>query len=184
MSRDERDRWNRKWLEVRNVPAPARLLRSQQGLLSSGLALDVACGLGQNSIWLAQHNYAVLGVDLSDVALQRARASALDRGLTGRVIFAQLDLDKWIPAATSVDLICVFRFLDRKLIHRLKLALRPTGLLFFETRHQGALKTHPNANPDYLLDVDELFRWFRTWQTLCVEISEESAATVARKPRA
>ncbi|AEG60316.1 class I SAM-dependent methyltransferase [Desulforamulus ruminis] len=35
-------------------------------------ALDIGCGTGDNSIWLAQKNFAVIGIDTSDVAIQKA----------------------------------------------------------------------------------------------------------------
>jgi|SRR5271157_625785 len=39
-------------------------------------ALDVGCGSGHNSIWLAQHGFLVTGVDVSEVALQQAKENA------------------------------------------------------------------------------------------------------------
>ncbi len=40
-------------------------------------ALDIGCGTGDNSIWLAQHNFQVTGIDASETAIQRAREKAL-----------------------------------------------------------------------------------------------------------
>jgi len=39
-----------------------------------GPALEVGCGTGTNALWLAQHGFDVLGVDLSPLAVDRARA--------------------------------------------------------------------------------------------------------------
>jgi SAM-dependent methyltransferase len=44
--------------------------------LSPGAALDVGCGTGDSSIYLAQHNWQVTGVDFTPKALERARAKA------------------------------------------------------------------------------------------------------------
>lgn len=39
-------------------------------------ALDVGCGSGHNSIWLAQQEFLVTGVDVSEIALQKAKENA------------------------------------------------------------------------------------------------------------
>jgi cyclopropane fatty-acyl-phospholipid synthase-like methyltransferase len=39
-------------------------------------ALEIGCGTGDNSIWLAQENFDVLGVDTSEIAIQEATAKA------------------------------------------------------------------------------------------------------------
>lgn len=35
-------------------------------------ALDIGCGTGDNSIWLSQKNFDVIGIDTSEVAIQKA----------------------------------------------------------------------------------------------------------------
>ncbi|MGH3563835.1 MAG: class I SAM-dependent methyltransferase [Mycobacterium sp.] len=45
--------------------------------LSPGSALDVGCGTGDNSIYLAQHGWQVTAVDFTPQALQKARAKAV-----------------------------------------------------------------------------------------------------------
>jgi SAM-dependent methyltransferase len=39
-------------------------------------ALDIGCGTGDNSIWLAQNNFHVTGIDISEIAIQKAREKA------------------------------------------------------------------------------------------------------------
>jgi SAM-dependent methyltransferase len=39
-------------------------------------ALDIGCGTGDNSIWLAQQNFPVLGIDTSEIAIEKAREKA------------------------------------------------------------------------------------------------------------
>ena len=41
-----------------------------------GRALDVGCGTGTNALWLATQGFAVLGIDISSTAIERARAKA------------------------------------------------------------------------------------------------------------
>ncbi|SFG69927.1 Thiopurine S-methyltransferase (TPMT) [Desulfotomaculum arcticum] len=35
-------------------------------------ALDIGCGTGNNSIWLSQKNFDVIGIDTSEIAIQKA----------------------------------------------------------------------------------------------------------------
>ena len=39
-------------------------------------ALDIGCGTGDNSIWLAQNHFQVIGTDTSDIALEKAKEKA------------------------------------------------------------------------------------------------------------
>lgn len=182
MSEADRQRWNEKWSERTRSRRVNRLLREHQGLLGSGRALDLACGRGQNSIWLARHGYTTLGVDVSGVALRAARAAAARVGVWRHTLFVQADLDSWRPPAEIFDLVAVFRFLDRELYEPLKECVRPDGLLFYETRHEGILERLPGANPAYLLRRDELRQAFSGWHIIVYREGPENARLVARKP--
>lgn len=48
----------------------------ERGGLSPGRALDLGCGTGTNSLYLARHGWKVVGVDFSVVAIRRARQRA------------------------------------------------------------------------------------------------------------
>lgn len=50
--------------------------------LTPGTALDVGCGEGADAIWLAQHGWTVTAIDVSQVALDRARTGAAETGTT------------------------------------------------------------------------------------------------------
>jgi len=53
-------------------------------------AVDFGCGSGINAVWLAQQRFDVTGIDLSPLAIQQARGSAAEVGVTIR--FEQDDL--------------------------------------------------------------------------------------------
>jgi SAM-dependent methyltransferase len=46
--------------------------------------VDLGCGSGINAVWLAQHGFAVTGIDLSPLAIEQARARAAATGVAVR----------------------------------------------------------------------------------------------------
>src|SRR5205085_8196577 len=68
-------------------------------------ALDVGCGEGGDALWLAEHGWQVVGVDVSQVALDRAAARAGETGLADRTTWEQRDLLRWSPPAATYDLV-------------------------------------------------------------------------------
>ena len=56
--------------------------------------LDVGCGTGRHSVALAQHGFAVTGIDLSDDMLEKARARATASNT--HATFLQCDATKYI----------------------------------------------------------------------------------------
>jgi tellurite methyltransferase len=188
MSRQDQARWDEKWAGAGDLYPPHPLLVDHAAYLSGGSALDLACGRGQNAIWLAGVGYHVLGVDISRVALQAARRQALRFGLAwrgspaGYVNFMVADLDEWSPPRAAFDLVIVFRFLDRRLFGPIREAVRPGGLVYYSTRHLGALARDPRANPRYLLRPGELAAAFCDWQCLYDREGPVDADLIARKP--
>lgn len=182
MSLGDQRRWDKKWKAmVDETIAPHELLVNNFDLLSAGDALDLACGRGQNAMWLAERGYQVRGLDISVVALEMAQAEAVRRGLSEQVRFERMDLDNLSLPSESYDLICVFHYLDRSLFPVIRQGLRPEGLLFFSTRHLGFLKRQPKANRAYLLRPGELMVQFADWQLLHVEEGPENSELIARK---
>ena len=55
-----------------------------------GRALDVGCGEGADALWLARAGWQVTGVDVSEVALERAAAGARAAGLTVEWVLADI----------------------------------------------------------------------------------------------
>jgi tellurite methyltransferase len=163
MSTDDRTRWDAKYAE-RPVPeklAPDEWLVENAGDLEPGRALDFACGLGHNAIWLARRGWTVDAVDISPAGLRLAAE------LAGRnkaaVHWVAADLDDFAPIETAYDLVVVFRFLDRARAPGLiESALRSGGLMVYETFTEAHLVRGDNhlRNSAYALRSRELPRLF------------------------
>jgi 2-polyprenyl-3-methyl-5-hydroxy-6-metoxy-1,4-benzoquinol methylase len=65
--------------------------------MTPGTALDLGCGEGADSIWLARQGWRVTGTDISQVAIDRAAAHADDAGVADRITWERHDFTRSIP---------------------------------------------------------------------------------------
>lgn len=68
--------------------------------LTPGRALDLGCGEGADAVWLAEHGWQVVAVDVAETALRRASAAARERNLLERIDFQRHDLSRSFPDGT------------------------------------------------------------------------------------
>ena len=123
-------------------------------------ALDLACGAGRNTIYLAQERYEVDAVDIADIALDALRVDASQRGLAEYINPVLQDLDDYAPLREAYDLIVMSNFLDRDLLERTKEVLKSGGLYVVETYMDDLVNEKKDSNADNLLKKDELKRIF------------------------
>lgn len=151
--------WDARYEGATAIPKPALVLRQWPHLLpEGGTALDLACGLGANALWLAERRFRVSAWDLSHTAIARLREAARLRGLhlDARV----RDLTALPPSPERFDLILVAHFLDRDLAPSIAAALRPGGLLFYQTFARESRGCRGPTNPAYRLARNELINLF------------------------
>ncbi len=134
MSTSDRTRWNERYADRDDVatPAPPDAL-NESGLVdrlpASGRALDVACGLGAQSIWLAQRGFDVIAIDVSGEAATRVVAAARSHHVADRVDAMVVDLDDGLPDnLDDFDLIVCQRFRDPRLYPEFVARLRVGGI--------------------------------------------------------
>lgn len=145
---------------------PAAFLVEQRRLLPpSGRALDVAMGAGRNALYLASLGYEVMGIDVSGVAVARCRKEAVRLGL--RIEAIQADLELYEIAIDAYDIVTNFYYLQRELAPRLTAALRPGGVLVFEsfTTEQRQFGWGPQQE-EFLLQPGELRSLFPELEVL------------------
>lgn len=153
-------KWDRIYSQSgREAYLPAQVLADNVFLLPEvGTALDLACGLGANAIFLAQQGLAVTALDISSVAIEKLTAYAALQGLN--INARQQKIDCHSLAELKFDVIVVSRFLDRALSGAIIDALNPAGLLFYQTYTREKVNRHGPNNPDYLLAENELLGLF------------------------
>ena len=147
--------WDERYEKNNDLPQACQTLREFSHLLPDhGKALDLASGLGGNALLLARSGLATSAWDLSSVGIKKLKRLAVQQSLD--VAALTRDIITEPPQANSFDVIVVSYFLERQLFPTLLGALRPSGLLFYETFVQDKPQGVGPSNPDYLLEQNEL----------------------------
>ena len=142
---------------------PADVLADYMFLLpDSGRALEVACGLGGNAILMASHGLDTQAWEIADQAVDAINRFAPNHYLPLQAYCRDAVLEP--PEPASFDVITCTRFLDRSLCPHLARALRPGGLLFYQTFTRLRVHGGGPSNPDFLLRDGELLDLFRALQ--------------------
>jgi tellurite methyltransferase len=188
MTAQDRVRWDAYYRERKQqpFPQPDPLLLQWTPPVPSGAvrrAMDGAAGLGQNGLWLAEQGYITDIMEVSRVALSRTRAEVTLRNIRN-VNLLQQDFDDMDLDEQVYDLLCVFRYLKRGLMHKLKSAVIPGGRLIYETYNRRYLDIVPAFNPDFLLEDGELNAIFSDWTILYSTDETHISQIVAIKPDA
>jgi SAM-dependent methyltransferase len=144
---------------------PSSFLVENIDLLPKGRALDVATGRGRNAVYLAGRGFQVDGIDISREALDAARVSAGDSGVSVTLHLMDLENDVTLPEE-AFDIIICFNYLHRPLIPQLKRVLRPGGMLVYETYIVDQARFGKPKNPKHLLQHNELLEFFHDFRCL------------------
>lgn len=152
-------KWDSIYAANEQTVGVSELLSDNRHLLpANGRALDLACGLGGNALFLAEQGLKVDAWDISQLALSRLQAKAEQRQLP--IAARQIFIGPFSLPKDYYDVIVISRFLDRSLCNAIMAALKTEGLLFYQTFTRNKLDQHGPGNPDYLLDCNELLQLF------------------------
>jgi 2-polyprenyl-3-methyl-5-hydroxy-6-metoxy-1,4-benzoquinol methylase len=161
----DRIKWNARYESQESylgeIPSP--FLRQQLEWITTMApgrnVLDIACGEGRNSLFLAQYGFRVTGLDISDVGIGKGRNRAEQLGV--EVDFRRVDLEKYV-FDSNYDVVLNFNFLLRDMIPLEVAVLNPGGLLLFDTimASETLLQSRTTA---YLLQPGELTALFANY---------------------
>lgn len=150
--------------------APNRFLESQAARIRPGMnALSIADGEGRNGVWLAEQGARVHAIDVSPVALEKARKLAAARGVT--LDFEQADILDWNWPDAAYDLVAAI-FIQfappperDRIIAGIRRCLKPGGLLILQgyTPKQIEFGTGGPPHAANMYTADLLRDWFGDW---------------------
>jgi tellurite methyltransferase len=166
---------------------PAPLVVEFARALTPGATLDLACGSGRNSLYLAGRGWRVSAVDASQAAIDLLLTSAGEQKLSIDARVADLEAGEFQIPPEAFELLLSCYYLQRSLIPLMKSALRPGGLLIMVANLAGA--DHPQGTPKRAYP-DELRALFSDWPILHYREGEPGesghrhavAELVAQKP--
>lgn len=149
----DKERWNK-----RHVDKPMRtnvepLIEKYINEAEVGEALDIACGIGRNTHFLAEKGFLVDALDVSDYALSQVKDMATIKKF-------EVDLDTHNLEINKYDLIVNINYLSRRLMPQIKEALRSGGVIIFETFIIAHGEFTQPVNPEFLLRKNELLHAF------------------------
>ncbi len=144
MTQSDKDKWNTRYSEgaYADRTNPSTILKQYvPGILAAHLtapgqydqlrALDIACGAGRNTLYLARSGYHVDAVDVAFEGLRRGKTTIGDQPLSIRWI--EHDLDNGLPRKlTQYDIIAVIRYLDMATVRAAVQLLKLDGFLICE----------------------------------------------------
>ena len=184
MAQKDKERWDAKHSKNEMPCTPIELVTNYTSLAPGKQALDIACGNGRHSRYLASLGFEVDALDISSVAIERLQ------GLKS-IHAKEVDFDTYQLPKEKYDLIIKTYFLQRKLFSQMIDALTPGGVIILETfLHHNDNEREP-SNPAFRLNEGELEAAFddkcellhisEYWSTDYMGYKTMKAAMVAKK---
>ena len=157
----DREKWNKKYGENNYASQVSEHLKKFYALARVGKALDIAAGIGVNSLFLADKGFTVDALDISDYALEKLKQK------NSLIHTIETDLDSYVIEQEKYDLIVNIKFLHRRLFPYIKEGLKKEGILIFETYLETEdINLQRYFNRDYLLRKNELLHSFLSLRIL------------------
>jgi SAM-dependent methyltransferase len=149
MAHSDKINWDAKYTSNPLLSPPSPLLVEYAELALGKRALDIACGMGRNSRYLASLGFEVDAFDISSVAIQSLQNIP-------HIHPKEVDFDHCKIPKNRYNLIVCTNFLMRELFEGMTEALTDDGILFIETFCHHPQNQNTPANPLFLLRQGEL----------------------------
>jgi len=153
-------KWNEAYQSTDiSLAVAAQVLSDNEHLLpQTGDVLDLACGRGGNTFFLAKKGFQVDALDISNVVLDHIRDYISNK--TTSINCVKRDVEtQGLSDHKKYDVIVVSYFLNRDLFPQIIHALKPNGLLYYQTWSQLSTdNTKGPSNPNFRLASGELLK--------------------------
>ena len=156
-------------------------------------AIDLGCGIGRNSLYLAERGYSVVAVDFAESALDKFCQILNNNPQSSRITIRQLDLTKELPFADNsfdlaTDIVTTMTLTPDELPgfeYELRRVVRPNGLFltyvlscddgFLEAMAPGGTTTtvEKSGITDNYLSEDQLRNLYKEWEVLKIDKIEK-----------
>jgi len=154
MSQQDRKKWNKKYQNNPIPDTPIALITDYASQANRGKALDIACGMGRHSKYLASIGFEVDALDISSVAIESLRDIP-------NINPKEVDFDSYILEKDRYDLIICTFFLKRELFPQIVDGLKEGGVFIYETFVYHPDNQQAPSQRSYLLEAGELEETFR-----------------------
>jgi tellurite methyltransferase len=174
---NSQEKWNQKHQDRMGQiiePLPNPRLMKCSSYLNGGRALDLACGLGGNSLFLSKQKYQVEAIDISQVAINYLEEIASKQNLpiyTRVNDLTEVNQLNWNDG--HFDLVVITYYLDRALFPLLKRWIKESGYFFMETFYQTKNNAANNVSNQYKLAEKELLTEFGDWKVITFDENEQ-----------
>jgi len=159
MSIKDKQKWDAKYIKKSQLLLPRDASINLVNHLDKCVgkrALDLACGAGRNTIYLAKHGFKVDALDIAQIALDALHVELKSQNLSHLVNTKLIDLDKFSEPKNSYDLVLMCNFLDRELIQKAQFSLAKDGVFIVETYMVDEKNEKENSDRNNLLEKNEL----------------------------
>lgn len=162
---NSKEKWNARYRDATGNAQASQVLKDNLHLLpGNGRALDLACGLGANAILLAQQGLEVVAWDIADVAVTALQDATCRQQLA---VQAEVrDVEAQPPGPETFEVIVVSHFLARDIVPDLMQALKPGGLIYYQTFTRQRVSDRGPQGAQYRLADQELLQLFAGLQVL------------------
>jgi SAM-dependent methyltransferase len=129
--------------------------------LKPASALDLGCGEGGDSVWLAERGWRVTGVDIAQAAIARAKDLAERSAIAdGRIQWIAADLSSWQPVASYALVSACFLqspvdFPRTDVLRRAAGAVAPGGHLLVVAHADAPPWSEDHHHAHHLYDPDQ-----------------------------
>lgn len=185
---EAKEKWNNKYQDIilnKEDREPNERILKVISHIKGESAIDIACGLGGNSFFLAESGFNVTAVDISDVAINFVSEQAEKRGLKISTHVVDMSQGSAFPfTAESYDLAVITYYLDRSIFPQVKEMVKPNGYFFMETFFKTSVQGKQTVSEKFKLESNELLREFNDWTILFFEeIEHEGRQTILCKKK-
>ncbi|MFY9222695.1 MAG: class I SAM-dependent methyltransferase [Blastocatellia bacterium] len=176
-------KWDQKYLATTKTNFLPHPILDELTKLSLPAApiLELACGLSGNVLSLASLGYSVIGIDISEVALELLAKAAREKNLESKITLLQADLSRWQAKKNSFALVLGLKYWEKSCFLSACGSVIKGGFIAWETFSQKHLCYHPCFRSEWCLENDEPRKYLPKNFSILIEQDIDNGQTSTRR---